>query len=240
MPRPQRCPGSVKRDTDTHGSLMSAMNLDLFPAEETIPSDVPLGQQAVVLRGLALPDADVILAELNAIFAAAPLRHMVTPGGFRMSVGLTNCGALGWTTDLHGYRYTDRDPQTALPWPDMPTSFLLLAQRAADRAGFADFQPDACLINRYLPGARMSLHQDKNEQDFSAPIVSVSLGVAATFLFGGRQRSDRAQRVVLQHGDVVVWGGVDRLRYHGVAALKDATHPVLGNARINLTFRRAA
>ncbi|CAM4028590.1 DNA oxidative demethylase AlkB [Bordetella tumbae] len=215
------------------------MNLDLFAPDAVAPVNVQLGPQAVVLRGLALPYIDALLSELDAIFAAAPLRHMVTPGGFRMSVALTNCGSLGWTTDLRGYRYTQQDPQTGLPWPALPASFLRLAQQAAQTAGFPDFQPDACLINRYLPGARMSLHQDKNERDFSAPIVSVSLGIPATFLFGGEQRSDRAQRVPLQHGDVAVWGGRDRLRYHGVSELKDATHPLLGAMRINLTFRRA-
>ena len=215
------------------------MNLELFAPDDVAPVNVQLGPRAVVLRGLALPYVDAILPELDVIFAAAPLRHMMTPGGYRMSVALTNCGALGWTTDERGYRYTHLDPQTAQPWPTLPDSFLQLARVAAGRAGFPDFQPDACLINRYEPGARMSLHQDKNERDFSAPIVSVSLGIPAVFLFGGLQRSDRAQRIPLQHGDVAVWGGPDRLRYHGVAALKEATHPLLGTARINLTFRRA-
>lgn len=215
------------------------MNLDLFSPAEIAPSNVTLGSQAIVLRGFALSDVDAILAELPAIFAAAPLRHMVTPGGFRMSVALTNCGDLGWTSDARGYRYARQNPQTGRPWPALPASFLQLARTAAEAAGFPGFEPDACLINRYEPGARMSLHQDKNERDFSAPIVSVSLGLPAVFLFGGRQRSDRAQRVPLHHGDVAVWGGPDRLRYHGVAPLKDGRHPILGAMRINLTFRRA-
>jgi len=223
----------------SNGPYCSAMNLDLFAAEDIVPSNVQLGPRAVVLRGLALPDVDNIVRELDAIFAASPLRHMVTPGGFRMSVALTNCGTLGWTTDERGYRYTRLDPQTGQPWPALPKTFRQLALTAAGAAGFQGFEPDACLINRYQPGARMSLHQDKNERDFDAPIVSVSLGIPAIFLFGGLQRSDRAQRVALQHGDVAVWGGPDRLRYHGVAALKDNTHPLLGATRINLTFRRA-
>lgn len=215
------------------------MNLDLFAPDDIPRLDVPLGPQAVVLRGLALPYVEALLPDLDRIFTAAPPRHMVTPGGFRMSVALTNCGALGWTTDRRGYRYRDTDPQTGQPWPALPDTFLRLARSAADAAGFPDFQPDACLINRYAPGAGVSLHQDKNERNFDAPIVSVSMGIPAVFLFGGLQRSDRAQRVLLQHGDVAVWGGPDRLRYHAVSPLKDATHPLFGAARINLTFRQA-
>jgi alkylated DNA repair protein (DNA oxidative demethylase) len=164
---------------------------------------------------------------------------MVTPGGFVMSVAITNCGALGWTTDARGYRYTTDDPQSGRPWPDMPDAFSRLARQAAETAGFDGFAPDACLINRYEPGARLSLHQDKDERDHSAPIVSVSLGMDATFLFGGHQRSDRPARFPLRHGDVVVWGAEDRLRYHGVLPLKDQPHPELGSQRINLTFRKA-
>lgn len=215
------------------------MNLDLFAQHDIAPPDVQLGPQASVLRGFALPFIDAVWPELNTIIAAAPFRHMMTPGGFTMSVALTNCGTLGWTSDRRGYRYTAQDPETGNTWPALPAPFLALARQAADAAGFPDFTPDACLINRYQTGARMGLHQDRNEQDFSAPIVSVSLGIPATFLFGGVQRSDRAQRVPLQHGDVAVWGGTDRLRFHGVAPLRAATHPLLGDVRINLTFRRA-
>ena len=215
------------------------MNLELFEPDAIGPARVELGPAATLLRGWALPRVDALLPALDAVLAAAPLRHMETPGGFRMSAALSNCGMLGWTSDRHGYRYTRLDPQTGQPWPAMPAPFLRLAQDAAEAAGFAGFRPDACLVNRYAPGARMSLHQDKNERDFSAPIVSVSLGIAAVFLFGGSRRGDSARRVPLQHGDVVVWGGPDRLRYHGVLPLKDATHPRLGAARINLTFRQA-
>jgi alkylated DNA repair protein (DNA oxidative demethylase) len=164
---------------------------------------------------------------------------MHTPGGFRMSVAMSSCGTLGWVTDQHGYRYTRINPENNQPWPAMPTSFLQLAHAAALAAGFNDFVPDACLINRYEPGARMSLHQDKNERDFSQPIVSVSLGLPAVFLFGGLQRSDKTVRVPLAHGDVVVWGGPSRLRFHGVLPLKAGQHPLLGEQRINLTFRKA-
>ncbi|MVW78771.1 DNA oxidative demethylase AlkB [Bordetella sp. 02P26C-1] len=215
------------------------MNLDLFTPDDLTPANVRLAPQAVVLRGFALPDEGRLLRELAQVWEQAPPRHMVTPGGYRMSAALTNCGTLGWTTDERGYRYTRHDPLTGQPWPALPASFMALAQRAAQAAGFPDFQPDACLINRYLPGARMSLHQDKNERDFRFPIASVSLGIPAIFLFGGMKRSDAVQRVALQHGDVAVWGGADRLRYHGVAPLKDATHPSLGAVRVNLTFRRA-
>jgi alkylated DNA repair protein (DNA oxidative demethylase) len=198
-----------------------------------------LGKRAGILRGFALAHAGDVLAGLRAITIASPFRHMVTPGGFAMSVGLTNCGALGWTTDRRGYRYTYTDPQTGQPWPAMPAAFMDLARSSSAAAGFPDFVPDACLINRYVPGARLTLHQDRNEIDFAAPIVSVSLGMTATFLFGGLKRSDRAARVPLHHGDVVVWGGEDRLRFHGVLPLKGEAHTLLGLERINLTFRKA-
>lgn len=212
--------------------------LDLF---DTAPAGTiePIGPSAAVLRGLALPFVDELLAALAQIEQAAPYRHMVTPGGFTMSVAMTNCGALGWTSDARGYRYTTIDPQTRSPWPPMPDAFARLAESAAAAAGFAGFRPDACLINRYLPGARLALHQDRDERDYGAPIVSVSLGMPATFLFGGHKRSERAARVPLVHGDVVVWGGADRLRFHGVLPLRDVPHARLGSRRINLTLRKA-
>ncbi|WP_404937029.1 DNA oxidative demethylase AlkB [Pseudomonas sp. JDS08PS003] len=198
-----------------------------------------LGPQSRVLRGFALPWIEALLPQLDAVLAAAPFRHMITPGGFTMSVGLSSCGQLGWTTDSNGYRYSPIDPQSQQPWPAMPEVFRQLAEMAADAADFKGFNPDSCLINCYQPGAKMSLHQDKNERDYSAPIVSLSLGLPAIFLFGGQQRGDKSQRVPLLHGDVVVWGGVDRLRYHGVLPLKDGSHSLLGRQRINLTFRHA-
>lgn len=211
---------------------------DLFEFERIGQREF-LGPQAVVLRGFALPRVEALLPALALLQAASPFRHMVTPGGFTMSVALTNCGPLGWTTDRRGYRYSPLDPDTGQPWPAMPEVFASLAREAAAAAGFDDFQPDACLINRYLPGARMSLHQDRNERDLGAPVVSVSLGMTATFLFGGLARTDKAIRIPLYHGDVVVWGGVDRLRFHGVLPLKDDPHPVLGRQRINFTLRKA-
>lgn len=200
---------------------------------------IALGEAAAVLRGFALAEAPALLAAIDDIARQAPFRHMVTPGGFEMSVALTNCGTLGWTSDRRGYRYAERDPQTGQPWPPLPGGFLRLARDAAAEAGFPGFTPDACLINRYVPGARLSLHQDKDEQDYGAPIVSVSLGMPAVFLWGGHRRADKTQRVPLFHGDVVVWGGPDRLRYHGILPLKEAWHPLLGAQRINLTLRRA-
>jgi len=164
---------------------------------------------------------------------------MITPGGFRMSVGMTNCGGAGWVTDRKGYRYEPADPITGTPWPAMPDLFLHLAASAAAAAGYPDFEPDACLINLYEPETRLSLHRDENERDLTAPIVSVSLGLPATFLFGGNRRSDRPRRIPLQSGDVVVWGGVDRLVYHGVAPVAEGEDPLTGNCRINLTFRKA-
>ena len=194
---------------------------------------------AVLLRGFARPAETGLIAGIGEIAAQAPFRHMVTPGGHQMSVAMTNCGSAGWVTDRSGYRYDHVDPESHAPWPAMPASFRALAGQAAAEAGFDGFAPDACLINRYQPGARMSLHQDKDEDDFGAPIVSVSLGLPAIFLFGGLQRSDKPRRYRLAHGDIVVWGGPSRLFFHGVAPLADGEHAMLGRQRINLTFRKA-
>ncbi len=180
-----------------------------------------------------------MMAALKHIIATVPLRHMITPGGFRMSVAMTNCGRVGWLSDRSGYRYGAADPETGREWPAMPAVFRDLAARAAAAAGFAAYAPDSCLINRYEPGNRLSLHQDRDERDFDAPIVSVSLGLPAVFLFGGARRSERPRRYRLEHGDVVVWGGPARLTYHGVAALADGEHPLCGRQRFNLTFRKA-
>ncbi|MNS46684.1 DNA oxidative demethylase AlkB [Pseudomonas sp. ACN5] len=220
---------------------MNPLTFDLFadaePEQE--PRREQIGEQSWVLRGFALPWLERLLPALEAVLAAAPFRQMLTPGGFTMSVALSSCGTFGWTTDRTGYRYTRHDPQTGQPWPLMPEVFLQLAQAAAQAAGFSGFVPDSCLINRYIPGAKMSLHQDKDEHSYAAPIVSVSLGLPAMFLFGGFARSDKSQRIPLLHGDIVVWGGVDRLRYHGVLPIKDGLHPRLGEQRINFTFRTA-
>jgi DNA oxidative demethylase len=191
------------------------------------------------LPGFALPFEPALLAQIREIATAAPFRHMLTPGGQRMSVAMTNCGQVGWVTDRKGYRYDRLDPETGRPWPSLPESFAQLAALAAAQAGFGSFRPDVCLINRYEPGARMSLHQDRDERDFSSPIVSVSLGLGATFLFGGLKRSDRPHRLLLEHRDVVVWGGAKRLAYHGVAPLADGEHPTVGRMRLNLTMRKA-
>ena len=194
---------------------------------------------AVLLRGFAKPVEHDLIAALQAITAQAPFRHMFTPGGHQMSVAMTNCGSAGWVTDRSGYRYDRVDPVSGQPWPAMPQVFLELAERAAADGGFEKFSPDACLINRYQPGARMSLHQDKDEQDFGAPIVSVSLGIPAIFLFGGLKRADKPRRFRLAHGDIAVWGGPSRLFFHGVAPLADGEHALTGRQRINLTFRKA-
>jgi alkylated DNA repair protein (DNA oxidative demethylase) len=213
---------------------------DLFDAfQPDHASPEVMAEGAVILRGKALAFETRILAELPAITAASPFRHMTTPGGFVMSVAMTNCGAAGWVTDRAGYRYDRIDPQTGKPWPAMPDCFRELAIGAASDAGYPDFVPDACLINRYEPGARLTLHQDKNERDFGQPIVSVSLGLPAAFQFGGLTRSAPVRKFGLRHGDVVVWGGASRLCYHGVIELKDGEHEKIGRMRINLTFRRA-
>lgn len=235
--------------------------MDLF--DNMTEQHVHIADGAMLLRRFALTNEVHLLNDLKSIIAKSPLRHMVTPGGFTMSVAMTNCGKLGWVSDKKGYRYDALDPSAgpgiAAPWQAMPESFLQLANNAAAEAGYANFVPDACLINQYEIGARMSLHQDKDEQDFSQPIVSVSLGCAATFLFGGLKRSDKPRKILLQHGDVVVWGGNSRLNYHGIMPLQPQGFPpqnipakagyscikaniyeAFGTCRFNLTFRKAA
>ena len=214
------------------------MTLDLFAADAPELEDETLAPGAVVLRGFAAGRAPALKDDVARVVAAAPLRHLVTPGGFRMSVAMTNCGELGWVSDRRGYRYDPVDPDTGERWPALPDALRALARDAAARAGYPGFAPDACLVNRYAAGARLSLHQDRDEQDLRAPIVSVSLGLPAVFLWGGDERADKARRIALRHGDVVVWGGPSRLRFHGVLALKDGEHPFAGGHRINLTFRK--
>ncbi len=209
---------------------------DLFPESR---ERLVLAPGALSLGGFALAEAGVLLDSIAAIATQAPFRRMETPGGRLMSVAMTNCGTAGWTTSRRGYRYTAADPDSGQPWPALPARFATLAESAAEAAGFPGFAPDACLINRYAPGARMALHQDKDEADMTAPIVSVSLGLPATFLWGGQARGDRPKRVALHHGDIVVWGGPSRLSFHGVDTLAEGDHPVAGPYRYNLTFRRA-
>ena len=215
------------------------MTRDLLADLPPITETERLADGAAVLRAFAVADAAALLAALAVIAAASPFRRMVTPGGHTMSVAMTNCGDGGWVTDRRGYRYQPDDPETGQPWPALPGLFLDLAGRAAAAAGFAGFRPDACLINRYEPGTRLALHQDRNERDFGQPIVSVSLGLPAIFLFGGSSRSDRPRRVPVSHCDVVVWGGPSRLAFHGVAPLAEGDHPSTGRLRFNLTLRKA-
>ena len=210
------------------------MTADLFA-----DSTKQLDEGAVLLRGFAESSASALLAGIAAVTDTAPFRHLVTPGGFRMSVAMTNCGAYGWASDRRGYRYDAIDPESGQAWPAMPATFLDLGRAAALAAGYTQFEPDVCLVNRYTPGTRLTLHQDRDEGDFAHPIVSISLGVPATFQWGGLARGDKIRRYALHHGDVVVWGGPSRLRFHGIAPLKDGDHPRTGNIRFNLTFRRA-
>ncbi len=215
------------------------MTADLFESVgDARPSREAMAQGAVLLRGLARPFEAELLPALRAIVKQAPFRHLITPGGHRMSVAMTNCGSVGWVSDPTGYRYDAIDPASGQKWPAIPPVLRRLAADAADDAGFDGFAPEACLINRYVPGAKLSLHQDRDELDFGAPIVSVSLGLPAIFLFGGPKRADKPARYRLEHGDVVVWGGPSRLFFHGVAPLADGEHPVMGRQRINLTFRK--
>lgn len=215
------------------------MTTDLFDDLPVVVTTEPLAPGALLLHGFAREDDAALLQAIAEVTSQSPFRHLVTPGGYRMSVAMSNCGALGWVSDRSGYRYDALDPLSGQPWPAMPAILRNLAVRAAAQAGFDHFEPDACLVNRYEPGARLSLHQDRDEQGFSAPIVSVSLGLPAVFLFGTARRSDKPQRWRLSHGDVVVWGGPARLAFHGVAPLADGEHVLLGRRRINLTFRRA-
>jgi alkylated DNA repair protein (DNA oxidative demethylase) len=211
--------------------------MQLFSALESAQQTFASG--LVYLRGFALSNEDHLLANLRAVIAAAPLRTMMTPMGYPMSVATTSCGRLGWVGDTTGYGYSPQDPISQLPWPTMPESFIQLAQSAANLAGFNNFSPDACLINQYQVGTKMGLHRDKDERDFTQPIVSVSLGIPARFQFGGNKRSDKPMQILLNHGDVVVWGGASRMYYHGVMSIQANQHPELGRTRINLTFRKA-
>ena len=214
------------------------MTLDMFAGHTPALEDEILDPGAVVLRGFAAAREASLKEGVAQVAGAAPFRHLVTPGGFRMSVAMTNCGELGWVSDRRGYRYEPVDPASGARWPALPDAFRALAREAAARAGYPGFAPDACLVNRYAPGARLAMHQDRDEKDLRAPIVSVSLGLPAVFLWGGDERGDKSRKVALQHGDVVVWGGPSRLRFHGVLALKDGEHPFAGNHRINITFRK--
>ena len=214
------------------------MDTPLFDDQAAAPLREPLEEGAVLFRGFASPDAAALIGAVAQIAEKAPFRHLVVPGGHTMSVAMTNCGRVGWVSDRHGYRYDPIDPDTSEPWPPMPAIFLDLAARAAAEAGFPNYDPDACLINRYAAGAKLGLHQDRDENDQWSPIVSVSLGLPATFLWGGKRRSDPLRRLRVETGDVAVWGGPARFVYHGVAPLKAGDHPLTGAVRINLTFRK--
>jgi DNA oxidative demethylase len=204
------------------------------------PETERLAPGAMLFRGsVESTEAGNLYALVQKVLTRSPFRHMVTPGGRQMSVAMTNCGTSGWVSDLRGYRYDPLDPESGRPWPPLPPLLRQFAERAAGKAGFSGFNPDSCLINCYEPGARLSLHQDRNERDYDAPIVSLSLGLPAKFLFGGLKRSDRVRRFRLESGDVVVWGGPARLFYHGVDPLADGNHPLTGRYRLNLTFRKA-
>lgn len=211
---------------------------DLFADIERNQCDEIL-PDVFLLKGFALEKSTQLFKTICEVDTQAPFRKMQTPGGFYMSAELTNCGVVGWHSDHNGYRYTPFDPLTEQPWPDMPQGFRDLAETAAKRCGFPDFTPDVCLMNRYAVGAKMGLHQDKDEKDFAQPIVSLSLGLPIIFQFGGPKRNDPKQRILLQHGDVVVWGRAARRYYHGVLTLKSGQHPLTGPYRYNLTFRRA-
>jgi DNA oxidative demethylase len=216
---------------------MDALTMDLFFGQTA--ETIPLAPGAYYLPGFALPGMDTLWRCVQQQMAATPPQQMMTPMGYLMSVGTMSMGSWGWVSDAQGYRYSAINPSNNQPWPPLPAAILQLAADAAEKAGYPHFVPDSCLINVYTPGSKMGLHQDKNERDFSQPIISVSLGIPAIFLFGGAKRSDKPARILLQHGDVVVWGGASRRFYHGVAAIKPHAHSLTGNLRINLTLRKA-
>jgi alkylated DNA repair protein (DNA oxidative demethylase) len=211
--------------------------MDMF--EDSQPCNLQVAENVYWLKAYALSSEKSLLADFESVIFQAPLRHMMTKMGSAMSAAMTNCGALGWVSDRRGYRYDANDPATNKSWPLMPASFRQLATLAAAEAGFDDFLPDACLINQYQVGASMGLHQDKNELEFNQPIVSVSLGIPAIFQFGGLARTDKTIKIPLKHGDIVVWGGDARLKFHGIATIKSNKHPIFGAYRYNLTFRKA-
>jgi len=215
------------------------MQTDLFEAQPQKLSREVLADGVVLLRHFACGQDRELLSSIVDIASVAPFRHMKTPGGHEMSAAMTSCGQWGWVTDQTGYRYQSADPQSGVAWPAMPGRFRCLASQAAEEAGFVGFTPDVCLVNRYQPGAKMGLHQDKNEQDYAWPIVSVSLGLPIVFQMGGQKRTDKPRRILLEHGDVLVWGGPARMNYHGVLTLKKGDHPLAGPYRYNLTFRKA-
>jgi DNA oxidative demethylase len=197
-----------------------------------------LAPGALLMRGFGRGGDVDILQAVESVIAQAPLRHLQTPGGYTMSIQTTRCGSMGWVSEPGGYRYAASNPGTQQPWPAMPPCLLDFAVRAATEAGYPDFVPDSCMINQYLPGTKLGLHQDRDERDLRAPVVSLSLGLPAIFLFGGLQRAGKTQRYRLAHGDVVVWGGPSRLAFHGVLPVAEGDHALLGRRRVNVTFRK--
>lgn len=211
---------------------------DLFSSSEDSGGRHEIAEDAYLLPGYATSQAIELCSAIDTVLLQSPLRHYQTRMGL-MSVGMSCCGALGWVADTRGYRYSALDPNNGQPWPGLPDSIRNLAQSAASDCGFDGFEPDACLINEYQLGAKMGLHQDRDERDMRWPIVSISLGMTAQFQFGGATRRAPVHRFDLVHGDVLVWGGRTRLNFHGVAPLDGSPHPLLGARRWNLTLRRA-
>jgi DNA oxidative demethylase len=214
--------------------------VDLFDDLPLLAEDLHtvLAPGALLMRGFGRDDDVDILQAVESVIAQAPLRHLQTPGGYTMSIQTTRCGSMGWVSEPGGYRYAPSNPSTRAPWPAMPQCLLDFAVRAATEAGYPDFVPDSCMINQYLPGNKLGLHQDRDERDLRAPVVSLSLGLPAIFLFGGLQRTGKTQRYRLAHGDVVVWGGPSRLAFHGVLPVADGDHALVGRRRVNVTFRK--
>ncbi len=200
---------------------------------------IQISPDAVLFKAALKPVASSLLEEIRTISGANPFRQRKTPGGQLMSAAMTNCGAWGWVTDADGYRYSDIEPETGRTWLPIPAVWIQWVNLFCQRAGLGTFNPDACLINRYAPGAGMGLHQDKDEKDLAIPIVSFSLGAPVLFRWGGLNRQEPVSEFLLEHGDVLVWGGADRMRFHGVKKLRRYQHPLTGHYRYNLTFRQS-
>jgi len=210
--------------------------MNLFSQLVAEPTHEEIFPGAVLMRSLALPQDNEFFTAAEAIIAARPLHHTTTPSGLPMGVMVTDCG----DSRAFANRWDTANPERMRLWPPMPPLLRDFAIRCAVRSGFPQFRPDACHINRYQAGTKLGLHQDRHECDWTQPIVSLSFGLECIFLLGGLQRTDKPRRILLEHGDVIVWGGPSRMRFHGVQPLKPGHHPLTGPYRYNLTFRKIA
>jgi len=210
--------------------------MNLFSQLAAEPTHEEIFPGATLMRGLAQAQDGEFLEAMQGVLSAAPLHHATTPTGLPMGVMVSDCG----TPEAFRRRWDPANPAVRQMWPPMPRALLDFSLRCAVRAGFPLFRPDTCHVNRYQAGTKLGLHQDRHECDMSQPIVSVSFGLECVFLLGGLERTDSPKRILLEHGDVIVWGGPSRMRFHGVQPLKPGHHPLTGPYRYNLTFRKVA